>query len=68
MFWGCISGKYGKGLGIFWEKSWGPITKESYSQHIIPQLAEYMKEHPGLQFQQDNAGGHTAQYTYAQFE
>jgi hypothetical protein len=20
MFWGCISGKYGKGVGLFWEK------------------------------------------------
>ena len=69
MFWGCISGKYGKGLGIFWEKAWGPITEESYSRHIIiPQLAEYMKEHPGLQFQQGNAGWHAARYTYEQLK
>ena len=22
MFWGCISGRYGKGFGVFWEKEW----------------------------------------------
>ena len=22
MFWGCISGKYGRGPGVFWEKEW----------------------------------------------
>ena len=26
MFWGCISGLYGKGEGIFWEKEWKTIT------------------------------------------
>jgi len=63
MFWGCISGKYGKGLGIFWEKEWGTITKESYSIHIVPHIAEYLKNHPGLYFQQDNAPGHSAGFT-----
>ena len=63
MFLGCISGLYGKGFGVFWEKSWGTITKESYSEHIVPKIAEYMAAHSGLQFQQDNAGGHAAAFT-----
>jgi hypothetical protein len=42
MFWGIISGKYGKGLGIFWEKSWGKINRFSYSERIIPLLHEYL--------------------------
>jgi transposase len=63
MFWGCISGRYGKGFGVFFEKSWGGITKESYSEYIVPRVAEYMQEHPGLFFQQDNAPGHGANLT-----
>ena len=67
MFWGIISGKYGKGLGIFWEKSWGKINRFSYSERIIPPLHEYLQSHPGLQFQQDGGPGHTAKYTKEQF-
>ena len=43
-----------------WEKEWGTITAESYSEHIVPRIAEYLQEHPDLQFQQDNAPGHKA--------
>jgi transposase len=68
MFWGCISGRYGKGIGIFWEKSWGKINKESYSERIIPRLCEYLQAYPGLQFQQDNGPGHAAKYTREQFK
>jgi transposase len=67
MFWGSISGKYGKGLGIFWEKSWGHINRFSYSERIIIPLCEYLQQHPGLQFQQDNGPGHAAKYTKEQF-
>jgi hypothetical protein len=63
MFWGCMSGKYGKGPSIFFEKSWGGVTKESYSTYIVPQVAEYMRTHPGLLFRQDNAPGHSARFT-----
>jgi hypothetical protein len=35
MFWGCISGKYGKGVGLFWEKQWGTINTQSYCEHIV---------------------------------
>jgi hypothetical protein len=43
MFWGCMSGRYGKGIGIFWEKSWGKINKASYSERIIPRLSKSFK-------------------------
>lgn len=31
--------------------------------HIVPRIAEYLKNHPGRYFQQDNASGHTAYFT-----
>jgi transposase len=68
MFWGIISGKYGKGLGIFWEKSWGTINQFSYSERIIPPLCEYLQQHSELRFQQDNGPGHAAAYTKKQFQ
>src|SRR6266536_4952728 len=67
MFWGIISGKYGKRLNIFWEKNWGKINRFSYSERIIPPLHEYLQSHLGLQFQQNGRPGHTAKYTKEQF-
>ena len=67
MFWGCISGRYGKGPHLFWEKAWKNITAVSYSEHILPVLEEYIGIYPGLAFQQDNAGPYTAAYTTFQF-
>lgn len=63
MFWGCISGKYGKGAGLFWEKGWKTITKETYCTHTVPVILGYMLQHPGLQFQQDGGPGHVAKYS-----
>jgi hypothetical protein len=63
MFWGCFSGKYGKGPGIFWEKDWGWITKESYQQHTIPVVHGWMRLCPGQIFMQDGAPGHAATET-----
>jgi transposase len=63
MFWGCISGIYGKGPSVFFEKAWGGVTAKSYSQHILPKVAEYLRTHPGLLFQQDNAPRHSAMFT-----
>src|SRR6266487_4714711 len=68
MFWGCISGKYGKGFGLFWEKEWGNIDRYSYSERVIPRIYEYLQVHPDLQFQQDNGPGHGARFTYKQFQ
>jgi hypothetical protein len=42
MFWGCISGRYGKGAGIFWEKEWGTITTKSYCEHTVPAILNYL--------------------------
>ncbi|RFU31197.1 hypothetical protein B7463_g5132, partial [Scytalidium lignicola] len=67
MFWGCISGLYGKGSGIFWEKEWKTITAESYTEHIVSAVSEYMQNHPFLEFQQDGGPGHTAKYTLEAF-
>jgi DDE superfamily endonuclease len=68
IFWACISGKYGRGIGIFWEKRWGTINQYSFSKWIIPQICDYLQAHPGLQFQQDNGPGHTSKYTHEQFQ
>lgn len=63
MFWGSISGKYGKGPGFFWEKEWKSITSATYCQHTLPKVVNYLWNHPGLSFQQDGGPGHNAQAT-----
>lgn len=35
MFWGSISGNYGRREGLFWEKDWETINESSYSGIII---------------------------------
>ena len=59
MFWGCISGLYGKGPSIFWEEDWGTITSDSYLERIAPVVQHYVL-HRGLVYMQDNASGHSA--------
>jgi transposase len=68
MFWGCISGKYGKGRGLFWEKEWGTIITKSYGKHTVPAILNYLFNHPGLSFQQDGGSGHKAEATLALLE
>ena len=63
MFWGTISGKYGRHKGLFWEKDWETINEGSYSGIIVPLIQELLLEHPELEFQQDNAKGHASKYT-----
>jgi transposase len=67
MFWGSISGKYGRHKGLFWEKDWEKINEGSYSGIIIPIVQEVMQQYPELQFQQDNAKGHAAAYIKSVF-
>lgn len=67
MFWGGISGAWGKGPGRFWEKDWGKITSESYCQHIVPLVAEYTSRWR-LTLMQDNASGHAAKATMEEME
>ncbi len=61
-----MSGKYGRGISLFWEKRWGTINQYSFSKWVIPRICDYLQAHPGLQFQQDNGSGHAARFTYAQ--
>jgi transposase len=68
MFWGTISGKYGRHKGLFWEKDWESINEGSYSGIIIPKVQEILQQYPELQFQQDNAKGHASKYTQSVFE
>jgi hypothetical protein len=63
MFWGSISGKYGRHRAVFWEKDWETINEGSYCGIIIPVVDEILQEHPELQFQQDNAKGHASAFT-----
>jgi hypothetical protein len=63
MMWGCISGLYGKGVYMFWEKSTGSISQKTYCEHVVPLISDYLKSHPGLILQQDNARGHAAKRT-----
>lgn len=60
MFWGCFSGLYGKGPGIFWEKGWGSINKDTYCAHTVPIIHGWIRMHPELKLMQDNAPGHAA--------
>jgi hypothetical protein len=50
MFWAYISGKYGKGIGLFWEKEWGTIIIKTYDEHTVPVILNYLFNHPGLSF------------------
>jgi transposase len=68
MFWGSISGKYGRHRGLFWEKDWEPINEGSYSGIIIPIIQETLQQYPHLQFQWDNAKGHASAYTKSVFQ
>jgi len=58
MFWGYISGKYGKGRGLFWEKEWGIIMTKSYCEYIISILFNYLFNYPRLSYQQDGRAGY----------
>ena len=63
MFWGCFHGHI-KGLGIFWEKDWGSINKDSYQAYTVPIIHGYIelmkREGVQLKLMQDGAPGHAA--------
>jgi len=63
MFWGSISGRYGRHRGLFWEKEWETINEGSYSGIIIPIVDDILRQYPDLYFQQDHAPGHTSAFT-----
>ena len=62
MFWGSFAGNV-KGLGVFWEKDWGTINKESYSSHIVPLIHGWIRMKSQLSLMQDGAPGHLAAST-----
>ena len=68
MFWGCFSGKYGKGPGIFWEKEWGTINEETYQEWIVPIIDGWIWLHSGQLLMQDNAPGHHAASTLQELQ
>jgi transposase len=68
MFWGSISGKYGRHRGLFWEKDWEKINEGLYSGIIVPIVQEILQQYPELSFQQDNASGHASKYTISVFQ
>lgn len=73
MFWGCFSGATGKGPGLFWEKDWGTITKESYQAHTVPLIDGWIRlcrqeDGERLLLMQDGAPSHTAASTRQDFE
>jgi transposase len=63
-----MSGKYGKGPGLFWEKAWKTINTQTYCEHIFPVVWNYLYGSPyrmELKFQQDGGAGHNAKATLA---
>ena len=64
MFWGYISGRYGKGSGLFQEKEQRTITIKTYSEHTFPIIQNYIytSRYSGLKFQQDGGPGYTTKY------
>jgi len=67
MFWGGISGVWGKGPGLFWEKDWGTIIVESYSRYVVPIIVQYTSRWR-LLLMQDNVSGHVAKATLQEME
>lgn len=65
MFWGCSSGRYGKSPGVSWEKDWGPITADSYQEHIVPVVCGWNRLHRDSRFvfMQDNASSQASAAT-----
>jgi transposase len=68
MFWGTISGRYGRHKGLFWEKDWETINEGSYCGIILPLIQEICQQYPDLLFQQDNAKGHASAFTKSVFK
>ena len=66
MFWGSFHGS-SKGPCLFWEKEWGYIDSEQYTQRIVPIIDGYIRlirqQGSWLQLMQDGAPGHASQST-----
>ena len=62
MFWDCFS-EIIKKFCVFWKKKWDHINQDSYIEHIVPVLDDWLQQHPELSFIQDNASDHKEQKT-----
>lgn len=66
MFWGSFHG-FSKGPCLFWEKEWGYIDGEKYSERIVPIIDGYIRllhqHNIPLQLMQDGAPGHSSRNT-----
>ena len=62
MFWGSFAGRI-KGPSVFWEKEWGTINKETYSERVVPLIHGWIRMNPQLSLMQDGAPGHAAAST-----
>ncbi|KAI1007552.1 hypothetical protein K3495_g672 [Podosphaera aphanis] len=62
MFWGCIAGTE-QGASLFWEKEWGTITSDTYSQRIVPLIHGMVSMKSQLSVMQDNAPAHASAAT-----
>ena len=58
MFWAGFNGKT-KGPCLFWEKEWGTIGQQNYSERIVPLIDGWIRMNPKLTLMQDGAPGHT---------
>jgi hypothetical protein len=67
MFWGCFNGLT-KGPCVFWEKTWGHITMDTYIDHIVPVIDDWIRQNPNLQLMQDNAPGHHGKKTQKELQ
>ncbi|KAI1004597.1 hypothetical protein K3495_g3620 [Podosphaera aphanis] len=62
IFWGSFFGSE-KGLCLFWEKEWGSIAAERYSERIVPLIHGTVSMRPDSVVMQDNAPSHSAART-----
>ncbi|KAI0993491.1 hypothetical protein K3495_g14693 [Podosphaera aphanis] len=67
MFWGSFAG-IEEGPCLFWEKKWGSITSESYSQRIVPLIDGMVTMRPWVSVMQDNAPSYSATGTIEEFQ
>jgi transposase len=62
-FWAGFAGRK-KGPCLFWEtEEWGSINSDTFMEHVIPLIYQFMRENPGCIFMQDNAPAHRSRAT-----
>ena len=62
MFWGSFHGTH-KGPFLFWDKKWGSMTTQKYTQRIVALIEEVMGANPQILFMQDYAPIHSTRGT-----